>query len=153
MELAARLEGPSAAHPMGTDQYGRDLLSRVMRGAVASLAVGAVAVGIGMGVGVVLGAAGGWVGGWLDEAAMRLTDAVYGFPAVLSALLVTRCSARACSSAWSPSASRTCRSSRGSRGRASSRSGPRSSSRPRARSGRGTALILGGTSCPTRCRR
>jgi peptide/nickel transport system permease protein len=89
MEIAARLQPPSAVHPMGTDQYGRDLLSRVMRGAIASLAVGAVAVGIGMGVGVILGAAGGWVGGWLDEAAMRLTDAVYGFPAVLSALLVT----------------------------------------------------------------
>ncbi|HEY7141039.1 MAG TPA: ABC transporter permease [Methylomirabilota bacterium] len=89
MELAARLEGPSAAHPMGTDQYGRDLLSRVMRGAIASLAVGAVAVGIGMGVGVVLGVAGGWAGGWLDEAAMRVTDAIYGFPAVLSALLIS----------------------------------------------------------------
>ena len=89
MELAVRLEAPSATHPMGTDQYGRDLLSRVMRGAIASLAVGAVAVGIGMGVGVVLGAAGGWAGGWLDEAAMRVTDAVYGFPAVLSALLIT----------------------------------------------------------------
>ena len=88
MELAARLEAPSAAHPMGTDQYGRDLLSRVMRGAIASLAVGAVAVGIGMAVGVPLGASGGWSGGWLDEVAMRLVDAVYGFPAVLSALLI-----------------------------------------------------------------
>ena len=87
MEITARLEPPSASHPMGTDQYGRDLLSRVMRGAVASLAVGAVAVGIGMAVGVILGAAGGWVGGWLDEAAMRVADAIYGFPAVLSALL------------------------------------------------------------------
>jgi peptide/nickel transport system permease protein len=74
---------------MGTDQYGRDVLSRVMRGAVSSLAVGAVAVAIGMGVGVLLGATGGWLGGWLDEAMMRVTDAIYGFPAVLSALLVT----------------------------------------------------------------
>jgi peptide/nickel transport system permease protein len=89
MDIAARLAPPSWAHHLGTDQYGRDLLSRVMRGAVASLAVGVVAVGIGMGVGVVLGSAGGWLGGWLDEAAMRLTDAIYGFPAVLSALLVT----------------------------------------------------------------
>ena len=89
MDIAARLAPPSMAHHLGTDQYGRDLLSRVMRGAVASLAVGVVAVGIGMGVGVVLGTAGGWLGGWLDEAAMRLTDAIYGFPAVLSALLVT----------------------------------------------------------------
>ena len=87
MELTARLEPPSASHLMGTDQYGRDLLSRVMRGAVASLAVGAVAVAIGMAAGIVLGAAGGWVGGWLDEAAMRVADAIYGFPAVLSALL------------------------------------------------------------------
>jgi peptide/nickel transport system permease protein len=89
MDIAARLQGPSAAHPLGTDQFGRDLLSRVMRGAVASLAVGIVAVAIGMGVGVTLGAAGGWTGGWLDEALMRVMDAVYGFPAVLSALLVT----------------------------------------------------------------
>ena len=88
MEVSARLQGPSPGHPMGTDQYGRDLLSRVMRGAIASLAVGAVAVGIGMVAGVVLGAAGGWSGGWLDEALMRVTDAVYGFPAVLSALLI-----------------------------------------------------------------
>ena len=59
MSITARLEPPSASHPIGTDQYGRDLLSRVMRGAVTSLAVGAIAVGIGMAVGVVLGAAGG----------------------------------------------------------------------------------------------
>jgi peptide/nickel transport system permease protein len=89
MDLVVRLHPPSTAHLMGTDQYGRDVLSRVMRGAVASLAVGAVAVAIGMGVGVCLGAAGGWLGGWLDEATMRVTDAIYGFPAVLSALLVT----------------------------------------------------------------
>jgi peptide/nickel transport system permease protein len=89
MDIAARLQAPSPAHPMGTDQYGRDLLSRVMRGAIASLAVGTVAVGIGMGVGVILGTAGGWIGGWLDEAAMRVSDAIYGFPAVLSALLVS----------------------------------------------------------------
>lgn len=89
MNIAARLQEPSGAHPMGTDQFGRDLLSRVMRGAVASLVVGAVAVGIGMGVGVLFGVAGGYFGGWLDEALMRVVDAVYGFPAVLSALLVT----------------------------------------------------------------
>jgi peptide/nickel transport system permease protein len=89
MDIAVRLAPPSMTHHLGTDQYGRDILSRVMRGAVASLAVGVVAVAIGMGVGVVLGTAGGWIGGWLDEVVMRLTDAIYGFPAVLSALLVT----------------------------------------------------------------
>jgi peptide/nickel transport system permease protein len=83
------LAGPSGVHPMGTDQFGRDVLSRVMRGAAASLVVGAVAVTIGMGAGVLLGMLGGYFGGVLDEALMRVVDAVYGFPAVLSALLVT----------------------------------------------------------------
>jgi peptide/nickel transport system permease protein len=89
MDIPGRLAAPSGAHPLGTDQFGRDLLSRVMRGAVASLTVGAVSVGIALAAGVVLGTAGGYFGGWLDEALMRVMDAVYGFPAVLSALLVT----------------------------------------------------------------
>jgi peptide/nickel transport system permease protein len=89
MNIAARLQAPSNAYPLGTDQFGRDLLSRLMRGAVSSLVVGCVAVGIGMGAGVLVGMVGGYFGGWLDESLMRLMDAVYGFPAVLSALLVT----------------------------------------------------------------
>jgi peptide/nickel transport system permease protein len=89
MAGAARLQGPSRAHPFGTDQYGRDVLSRVMAGAPTSIAVGVIAVGIGALVGIVLGLASGWVGGWLDEGAMRLVDAVQGFPAILSALLFT----------------------------------------------------------------
>jgi len=87
MSIAHRLEGPSAAHPFGTDQYGRDVLSRVMTGAVTSIAVGLIAVGIAAGVGVAIGIASGYVGGWLDETVMRLIDAVQGFPAILSALL------------------------------------------------------------------
>jgi peptide/nickel transport system permease protein len=89
MAGAARLQGPSRAHLFGTDQYGRDVLSRVMAGAPTSIAVGVIAVGIGALVGIVLGLASGWVGGWLDEGAMRLVDAVQGFPAILSALLFT----------------------------------------------------------------
>ncbi|PYN66581.1 MAG: peptide ABC transporter permease, partial [Candidatus Rokuibacteriota bacterium] len=46
MSIAGRLQGPSAAHPFGTDQYGRDVLSRIMRGAVTSIAVGVIAVGL-----------------------------------------------------------------------------------------------------------
>ena len=88
MASGARLQGPSRVHPFGTDQYGRDLLSRVMRGAVTSIAVGVIAVGIGAAAGVALGIASGWIGGWTDEVAMRLVDAVQGFPAVLSALLL-----------------------------------------------------------------
>jgi peptide/nickel transport system permease protein len=89
MSIAGRLQGPSAAHPMGTDQFGRDLLSRIMTGAVNSIMVGVIAVGIGMGIGVVFGMLSGYFGGWLDEGFMRLMDAVQGFPAILSALLLT----------------------------------------------------------------
>jgi peptide/nickel transport system permease protein len=87
MSIAGRLQGPTVTHPLGTDQFGRDLLSRVMAGAVTSILVGVVAVGIGMGIGVVLGMLSGYSGGWLDEGFMRLMDAVQGFPAILSALL------------------------------------------------------------------
>jgi peptide/nickel transport system permease protein len=89
MDFTTRLAAPSATHPFGTDQYGRDLLARVIRGARPSLAVGAVSVGLALGCGVLVGTAGGYLGGWADEALMRLMDAVYGFPAILSALLVT----------------------------------------------------------------
>jgi peptide/nickel transport system permease protein len=89
MALGARLQGPSAAHPFGTDQYGRDILSRIMRGAITSIAVGIIAVGIGGVAGVALGMVSGAVGGIADEAFMRLVDAIQGFPAILSALLFT----------------------------------------------------------------
>jgi len=88
MSIAGRLEAPSRSHPFGTDQYGRDVLARVMAGTVTTIAVGLLAVGVGAGIGIPLGIAGGYVGGWLDEALMRLVDAVQGFPAILSALLM-----------------------------------------------------------------
>ena len=88
MSIGGRLQGPSEAHPLGTDQFGRDLLSRIMTGAVTSILVGVIAVGIGMGIGVALGMLSGYFGGWLDEGFMRLMDAVQGFPAILSALLM-----------------------------------------------------------------
>jgi len=80
MSISSRLQGPTLAHPLGTDQFGRDLLSRVMRGAITSILVGVIAVGIGM--------LSGYFGGWLDEGFMRLVDAIQGFPAILSALLL-----------------------------------------------------------------
>jgi peptide/nickel transport system permease protein len=89
MSISGRLQGPSPGYPFGTDQFGRDLLSRVMTGAVTSILVGVIAVGIGMGVGVMLGVISGYFGGWLDEGFMRLMDAVQGFPAILSALLIS----------------------------------------------------------------
>jgi peptide/nickel transport system permease protein len=89
MNIAARLQGPSAAHWFGTDQYGRDVLSRVIRGARISMTVGIISVGIGLVLGVFLGVLGGYFGGGLDEILMRLMDALYGFPAILLALLIT----------------------------------------------------------------
>ena len=89
MSMEARLEGPSESHPLGTDQFGRDLLSRIMVGSETSILVGVIAVGIGMGLGVFLGMLSGYFGSWLDEIFMRLMDAVQGFPAILSALLIT----------------------------------------------------------------
>ena len=88
MSIASRLQGPTPAHPLGTDQFGRDLLSRVMRGAITAILVGVIAVGIGMLVGVAFGMLSGYFGGWLDEGFMRLVDAIQGFPAILSALLL-----------------------------------------------------------------
>lgn len=87
MSIAGRLAGPSLQHPFGTDQYGRDILSRVMLGSRTSIAVGVIAVGIGAAVGVIVGVLSGYAGGWIDEIFMRLMDAVQGFPAILSALL------------------------------------------------------------------
>lgn len=88
MSMEARLQGPSGVHPLGTDQFGRDLLSRIMVGAVTAILVGVIAVGIGVGLGALLGMLSGYFGGWLDEVFMRLMDAVQGFPAILSALLI-----------------------------------------------------------------
>lgn len=89
MAISSRLQGPGKDHWFGTDQYGRDIFSRVMRGAVNSIAVGLIAVSIGMSLGVLLGVVAGYYGGWSDEAMMRLMDAIYGFPAVLLAILIT----------------------------------------------------------------
>jgi len=89
MDLSQRFLPPGSAHFLGTDQYGRDILSRVMKGAANAILVGCVAVGIGMGVGVSLGSLAAYWGGWRDEGLMRLADVFYGFPAVLSAILIT----------------------------------------------------------------
>ena len=63
MSITGRLQGPSGAHLFGTDQYGRDLLSRVMTGTITSIAVGVIAVGLGAAIGVLIGIASGYVGG------------------------------------------------------------------------------------------
>jgi len=89
MNARVRLQGPSWQHPLGTDQYGRDTLSRVMVGAVNSIIVGLVTVAIGLTIGVFLGLASAYYGKLADESIMRFSDFLFGFPAVLTAILIT----------------------------------------------------------------
>ena len=89
MNMAKRFQSPGVEYLLGTDQYGRDILSRVMKGALNSLGVGWVAVGIGMGFGILLGSLAAFWKGWKSEGVLRLMDVLYGFPAVLSAILIT----------------------------------------------------------------
>ncbi|MBS0125955.1 ABC transporter permease [Thetidibacter halocola] len=88
--IANRLKPPSAVHWLGTDHFGRDILSMIMLGARTSIAVALVAVGIGMGLGVPLGlAAAAHKGGWLDEVISRGGDLVFAFPSLVIAILIT----------------------------------------------------------------
>jgi peptide/nickel transport system permease protein len=89
MNARDRLQGPSWQHPLGTDQYGRDTLSRVMTGSVNSIIVGLVTVAIGLTIGVGLGLISAYYGRLADEAIMRFSDLLFGFPAVLTAILIT----------------------------------------------------------------
>jgi peptide/nickel transport system permease protein len=89
MNAPQRLQGPSWQHPLGTDQYGRDTLSRVMVGAGNSIIVGLVTVAIGLSAGVLLGLAAAYYGKLVDESIMRFSDLLFGFPAVLTAILIT----------------------------------------------------------------
>lgn len=89
MDPRHRLKGPSISHPLGTDQYGRDIFSRVMVGAVNSIIVGLVTVAIGLTIGVALGLASAFYRRLVDETIMRFSDLLFGFPAVLTAILIT----------------------------------------------------------------
>lgn len=89
IDIAGKLAAPSALHPMGTDHFGRDVLSMIMVGARNSLAVALVAVGIGVGVGMPLGLVAAARGGLVDEAVMRLNDLIFAFPALLLAVMIT----------------------------------------------------------------
>jgi peptide/nickel transport system permease protein len=89
MNLSARFHAPEGAHWFGTDQYGRDIFSRVMKGSTNSIIVGLVAVSIGMVFGIIIGSIAAFYRGWMDEVIMRISDVLYGFPAVLSAILIT----------------------------------------------------------------
>lgn len=86
--IAYRLDPPSSDYWLGTDSYGRDVLSRLMYGARISLLVGFVSILIAMAVGSALGILAGYVGGLVDQLVMGLVDVLLSFPALLLGLMV-----------------------------------------------------------------
>lgn len=82
------LQPPSPQHVLGTDEFGRDVFSRVLYGARLSLMVCVISVGLCSIVGLILGLAAGYFGGWLDLVIMRVVDALFAFPVVLLAIAV-----------------------------------------------------------------
>ena len=88
IDLTQVLAGPSAAHPFGTDQLGRDVLSRMIWGARISLKVGFVATGIAILIGAILGAVSGYYGRWVDAVIMRFVDVMLCFPTFFLILAV-----------------------------------------------------------------
>jgi ABC-type dipeptide/oligopeptide/nickel transport system permease subunit len=87
--LERMLQPPGGAHLLGTDDLGRDILSRILYGARVSLLVGVLSVGISLLAGVSLGLVAGYRGGWVDEVVMRVMDGLLAFPALVLALAIT----------------------------------------------------------------
>ena len=87
--LSTRLKPPSAANWLGTDQLGRDVLSRMLYGARISMLIGIVVVGLAASIGTLVGLVAGYAGGWLDEGLMRLTDVFFAFPALILAMAIS----------------------------------------------------------------
>lgn len=88
MNAALKFAAPSLAHPMGCDNYGRDILSRVMEGVRNTFFIALCTVAIGTLAGVAVGSICGYFGGKLDEILMRINDALFAFPSVLLALVI-----------------------------------------------------------------
>jgi peptide/nickel transport system permease protein len=89
IDMALRMQPPDASHWLGTDPYGRDIASLLLVGARASIAVGVIAVGIGLLVGTALGLLASACRGWTEEVIMRVADFGFAFPAILSAIMLT----------------------------------------------------------------
>jgi peptide/nickel transport system permease protein len=83
-----QLKAPNSTYLLGTDDYGRDMLSRVLFGARISIQVAIISVSIGLGVGGVLGLIASYYGGWWDLVIMRVADILFAFPAILLAISV-----------------------------------------------------------------
>jgi peptide/nickel transport system permease protein len=87
-DFTVQLTGPSGAHRLGTDQYGRDILARILYGTRSALAAGLVANGIATVLGVIVGLFAGFYGRWIDALLMRSTDIMLSFPYLLLALII-----------------------------------------------------------------
>lgn len=85
-DVPNRLQPPGAEHPMGTDQYGRDVLSRVLFGSRVALLVAVITPLVAMSAGIPIGLAAGYFGGRVDDALMRVMDAIFSFPTILLGL-------------------------------------------------------------------
>ena len=83
----AMLVGPNGTHLLGTDEFGRDILTRMLYGSRVSFKVGFISVGLAGSVGVVLGLIAGYLGGWIDNILVLLMDVIWAFPAVLLAIV------------------------------------------------------------------
>jgi len=86
--LASALQPPSAAHPLGTDQFGRDVLARLLYGARISLVEVGLGVGMAVGAGVPLGLLAGWFGAWVDEVIGWALNILFAFPGIVLAILI-----------------------------------------------------------------
>lgn len=86
ISLSERLGPPSAAHWFGTDEMGRDILSRILYGSRISLRIGVLVVSIAGGLGTVIGVIAGYIGGWIDNLIMRLMDVILSFPSLVLAM-------------------------------------------------------------------
>ncbi|MGA0569883.1 ABC transporter permease [Variovorax sp. VNK109] len=89
VNMEAKLLKPGFDHWLGTDPFGRDVLSLLLVGARSSILVGIIAVGIGLAIGVALGLLASARRGWVEELVMRLSDFTFAFPAILSAIMMT----------------------------------------------------------------
>jgi peptide/nickel transport system permease protein len=88
-DISNRFSPADEVYWLGTDQYGRDVASRMMVGAANSILVSLVAVGLGAGIGIPLGALAAAKRGWVDDLVMRFSDFAFAFPALLSAIMIT----------------------------------------------------------------
>jgi peptide/nickel transport system permease protein len=89
INIAEKLLTPSAKYLLGTDHFGRDILSMLITGARNSVIVAFVAIGIGIGIGVPLGLTAAAKKGWIDELIMRFNDFTFAFPSLISAIMIT----------------------------------------------------------------